>query len=92
MSGETTDTGDGIPWETDRIGAIDDAPHLVIAWSLEEPARVGEAALIDSMSVLGRGTVVEGSEHSRVVFQRQRPAGLRPTPAPGGPGASRESS
>ena len=90
MTGETTDTNDGIPWETGPDGPTEEGLHVVIAWSLEEPDRVGEAAPIEQASMLGRGTVDEDGKQSRVVFQRQRPSGMRPTPPLAGQRISRE--
>ncbi|MEZ4221826.1 MAG: sigma 54-interacting transcriptional regulator [Polyangiaceae bacterium] len=90
MTGDTTDTDDAIPWETGGDEPAGQALHLVIAWSLEEPERIGEAALLKNTSVLGRGTVGEGGKHSRVVFQKQRPGGVEFTPPLAGQRISRE--
>jgi two-component system response regulator HydG len=57
------------------------SPALVIAWSAEEPHRVGEVALFaerGGTETLGRG---EGDGEPRVRFLRQRPGRL----TPGGP-------
>ena len=55
---------------------------LVIAWSLEEPHRVGEVGLLPDEvgpQIIGRGPGQEGDAHGRVMFCRQRPAHLDPT-------------
>jgi two-component system nitrogen regulation response regulator GlnG/two-component system response regulator HydG len=56
-----------------------EVPALVIAWSAEEPARVGEVAFAGSLgarTVLGRG---DDGEEDRVRFFRQRPHALEAT-------------
>jgi len=50
-------------------------PALVVAWSREEPHRVGEVAFVDAEQVLGRGGGRAEDTRSRVRLQRQRPAG-----------------
>jgi two-component system nitrogen regulation response regulator GlnG/two-component system response regulator HydG len=55
---------------------------LVIAWSLGEPDRTGEVALIGAEGqalILGRGGPQEGDDLPRVNFHRQRPGRLEPT-------------
>src|SRR5579871_1586624 len=65
---------------------------LVIAWSAEEPHRVGEIAFFEvdgGSSILGRGSgSLDGSD--RVVFHRQRPGRLERRPPLSGQGISRE--
>jgi two-component system nitrogen regulation response regulator GlnG/two-component system response regulator HydG len=48
-------------------------PHLVIAWSLEEPERIGETAPLEGPRLLGRGTIDLSDKHPRLLFRRQRP-------------------
>jgi two-component system nitrogen regulation response regulator GlnG/two-component system response regulator HydG len=52
---------------------------LVIAWSREEPHRVGEIALIDGEQILGRGGARPDDVLPRVRFQRQRPGSAEMT-------------
>ncbi len=55
-------------------------PALVIVWSADEPARIGEVALVDGDAdsfVLGRGADGPGA---RLSFYRQRPGILEPQP------------
>ena len=57
---------------------------LVLAWSLTEPERVGEVALLPDLRkayVLGRGGPQAEDEAPRVAFVKQRPGGGEP----GGP-------
>ena len=68
-----------------------DVPALVIAWSAEEPQRIGEAALFEmegSARILGRGGVDAGSR--RVVFGRRRPGERGVAREAQGAGISRE--
>ncbi len=79
MEGETTVSVAGEPLASghDEAGGV---PALVIAWSAEEPARVGEVAFPGALGealVLGRG---DGGEKDRVHFVRQRPGEVALTP------------
>lgn len=61
-----------------------EALHLVIAWSREEPHRIGEAAAIVDTRILGRGDRLPDDPAPRAVFYRQRPNGsLRQRPLEG---------
>jgi two-component system response regulator HydG len=59
---------------------------LVLAWSADQPERVGEVALLDPSAasewILGRGHLDEEEATARVRWIRQRPGG---TPMDGGP-------
>src|SRR5512140_2715707 len=46
---------------------------LVLAWSREEPGRIGEVALIDGAQILGRGGSRPEDTLPRARFQQQRP-------------------
>ncbi len=66
---------------------------LMIAWAPAEPHRVGEVALFEADGaslILGRGPSADRSSSERVVFHRQRPGVLEPTPPLASPGISRE--
>lgn len=56
-----------------------DTLSLVICWSIEEPERVGESAVIDGKCVLGRGDAAPDDGAPRVVFYRRRPRASTPT-------------
>ncbi len=93
MSGlTTTDAGNSISRATgpgdDREGPL----ALVILWSRDEPARIGEVALFPATSgpcVLGRGAAGPGDTDRRAAFVQQRPGANRPTPALAGAKLSR---
>ncbi len=66
-------------------------PALVIAWSAEEPQRLGEVALFETPGfarILGRGD--EGSGGARVAFARRAPGAESRAQAVAGSGISRE--
>jgi two-component system nitrogen regulation response regulator GlnG/two-component system response regulator HydG len=58
-----------------------EALHLVIAWSSDEPHRIGEAAPIEGRCLLGRGPAQPEDLLPRAVFSEMRP-GLTLTGAP----------
>src|SRR5262249_49023728 len=64
-------------------------PHLIIAWSREEPHRIGEAAPIAQPCVLGRGGPQAQDPAPRVVFLQQRPTGVVAMPPLAGSRISR---
>ena len=96
MAGESTTTiaASGKPWKGRRERPRSrDALALAVAWSIDEPERVGEVALLPTSEpplVLGRGAAREGDARGRVRFYRQRPGSLEARPALGGRGISRE--
>lgn len=68
-----------------------EVPALVIAWSAEEPQRIGEVAIFEmpgSARILGRGD--EGSGTARVSFSRRTPGERSLSQAVAGSGISRE--
>jgi DNA-binding NtrC family response regulator len=50
-----------------------EVPALVLAWSKEQPGRVGEVALVGGEQILGRGGPRAEDGLPRVRFQQQRP-------------------
>ena len=54
-----------------RVAAPRDELGLAILWSLAEPHRTGEVAILSGTSVLGRGEAE--ADEARVAFGRQRP-------------------
>jgi two-component system, NtrC family, response regulator HydG len=74
-----------------RDDASREAVELVIAWSAEEPHRIGEISALDPRGkprVLGRGDEEQAGE-KRVEFFRQRPSSRTITPTIQGRGISR---
>jgi transcriptional regulator with AAA-type ATPase domain len=84
-----TETSDTLRWGRADTEAEQELLHLVIAWSRDEPHRVGEAAPIEGPCILGRGWPGTQDPAPRVVFFRQRPAGAEPMPPLGGSRISR---
>ena len=77
MAGNDTETfGEkGLPWVHDLGGRGRGGPALVIAWSLSEPARVGERCVIPA-----RGAATLGRAGGDVLgFERVRPGHSEPT-------------
>ena len=87
----TVDIPSSIPDDRDGEGPL--APALVIAWSAEEPSRIGEATLFEmngAARILGRGDPTSGPTAGRVTFSQRRP-GERSLSRPlEGSGISRE--
>ncbi|HMJ14035.1 MAG TPA: sigma 54-interacting transcriptional regulator [Polyangiaceae bacterium] len=71
---QTTQTGHGSPWQDASLPEQEPILHFVIAWSLDEPERIGEVARADSPCVLGRGEPLDSDPAARVQFMRQRPS------------------
>lgn len=70
-----------LPWTRRAMAASGVAPHLAIAWSLEEPERVGECAMVPTNGgLLGRGVGEPGKveELERLFFTRARPGSIDP--------------
>ena len=62
---------------------------LVICWSIEEPERIGEIALIEGKCVLGRGASDARDNAPRLTFCRRRPQSNEIQPPLGGTRISR---
>jgi hypothetical protein len=44
-----------LPWERARRPAAARVPHFVLAWSLDEPDRIGEVVPVTKAHAIGRG-------------------------------------
>src|SRR5688572_21813425 len=64
-----------LPWERPVRRAAARVPHLVLAWSLDEPARIGESIAVQRSSSFGRGEPLPDDPAPRVMPRRMRPAG-----------------
>jgi len=75
-SGEPTATEleTDLPWGKARPRAIRRAPHLVLAWSLDEADRIGEAVPIAWETSIGRGGPLGDDPAPRTLPQRMRPS------------------
>jgi len=75
-----TVTGVDLPWDRAARARQRTEWHLVIAWSVDEPARVGESAIVSETSVLGRGAPQSEDGAPRLIFHARRPGDARPGP------------
>lgn len=89
METSRTLTTPSLGWNELKTEAEAETLHLVIAWSREEPHRIGEAAPLEGPRVLGRGDRFADDPAPRVTFFRQRPMGAIPSPPLEGPRISR---
>jgi two-component system nitrogen regulation response regulator GlnG/two-component system response regulator HydG len=55
-------------------------PHLVLAWSLDEPERLGEVVPIASATSVGRGGPLDDDPAPRATLHQMRPGSTRPGP------------
>ncbi|HVU01237.1 MAG TPA: sigma 54-interacting transcriptional regulator [Polyangiaceae bacterium] len=67
-----------LPWERDRKRVAPRVPHLVLAWSLDEPERLGESIAVDRRLTVGRGGPLADDPAPRAVPVRFRPGEVRP--------------
>ena len=61
-----------LPWERPRQPAAR-VPHLVLAWSLDEPDRVGEVVPIAQPTSIGRGGPLDDDPLPRTTLHQMRP-------------------
>src|SRR5688572_18416239 len=74
MSSESPSTDHLLPWE--RTRTTKERPpifHLVLAWSLDEPERLGEAIPVAGPVCVGRGAALSDDPSPRAVPVRMRP-------------------
>jgi len=71
---------DTFSWDAASQNTVGEQLHLVICWSLDEPERIGETALIEGPCILGRGGSEGQHAMPRLIFHRRRPRGSVPTP------------
>ena len=75
---ETTTANMTLPWSDGSKGNDADQLSLVICWSIDEPERVGESAVIDGKCILGRGESSPADATPRMMFYRRRLRGTIP--------------
>ncbi len=81
MSSTTSTATDRVlPWEKPRTTAAGRHPHLVLAWSLDETERLGEAIAIDKTTCIGRGGPLADDPAPRATPLRMRPGTTSPCP------------
>ncbi len=62
-----------LPWKRRPSAGTGPQPHLVIAWSLEEPDRIGESAVVPARgAILGRGEADDDDDLERLEFFPRR--------------------
>jgi DNA-binding NtrC family response regulator len=66
------------PWDKSGTTRRRAGMRLVIAWSFDEPGRIGESANVIGESVLGRGGAQSDDQATRLVFHRRRPTEAEP--------------
>jgi DNA-binding NtrC family response regulator len=59
-----------LPWDRPRAAMERRAPCLVLAWSLDEPDRIGESLIVDRALTIGRGSALPDDPHPRGVLLR----------------------
>ena len=62
-----------LPWNKVRSRVPRRYPHLVLAWSLDEPERIGEALPIERATSIGRGGPLDDDPAPRTSLHRIRP-------------------
>jgi DNA-binding NtrC family response regulator len=71
---ETDDVIDAaLPWERSHRALTPRIPHLVLAWSLDEPDRLGEVVPIERRTSIGRGGPLDDDPAPRTSLHRMRP-------------------
>ncbi len=68
---EVTDAA--LPWDRARRAATRRVPHLVLAWSLDEPDRIGEVIPVARAATVGRGTPLDDDPAPRTTLVQRRP-------------------
>jgi DNA-binding NtrC family response regulator len=71
---------DELPWDRAAARPRQGCLHLLLAWSLHEPERLGESAAIAGPTCLGRGEPIADDPAPRAAFERARPGGGEPMP------------
>jgi DNA-binding NtrC family response regulator len=59
-----------LPWDRPRAAMERRCLHLVLAWSLDEPDRIGESLAVDGPLTIGRGAALPDDPHPRGVLRR----------------------
>jgi MoxR-like ATPase len=70
-----------LPWERARRVSPRRVPHLILAWSLDEPERLGEVVPISRKTSLGRGEPLPDDPAPRTTLHRMRPGSTIAGPA-----------
>jgi two-component system nitrogen regulation response regulator GlnG/two-component system response regulator HydG len=65
-----------LPWSKARGRTARRIPHLILAWSLDEPERIGEALPIARATSIGRGGPLDDDPAPRTSLHRIRPGSV----------------
>jgi DNA-binding NtrC family response regulator len=68
-----------LPWDRAVARAPTRHLHLVLAWSLDEPERLGESIAVTGPLCVGRGEPLADDPAPRALPQRMRPGATQPT-------------
>ncbi len=85
----TTDPDQDLPWLRSAAVVTRRIPHLVLAWSLDEPGRLGETVPVDRELCLGRGDPRPDDPAPRARLHHMRPGSLIARPPIAGARISR---
>ncbi|MES1175823.1 MAG: sigma 54-interacting transcriptional regulator [Myxococcales bacterium] len=79
MSKPTDDEDYSLPWRRRSASVRPETLWLSIAWSLEEPERLGEVACLEEGALLGRGEpLADEATGKRLGFSKLRPGNASP--------------
>ncbi|MGE5183531.1 MAG: sigma 54-interacting transcriptional regulator, partial [Acidobacteriota bacterium] len=73
MEPEEQYVSEALPWERKRRPQTRRAPHLVLAWSLDEHDRLGEVVPVLASTSVGRGGPLEDDPAPRTTLHQMRP-------------------
>ena len=62
-----------LPWERGRRAPARRVPHLVLAWSFDEPDRLGEVVPVAQPTAIGRGGPLDDDPYPRTTLHQLRP-------------------
>lgn len=78
MAETYTITDHNLPWDREQRSRERLEWQVIIAWSFDEPERIGQSAVVCDGAVLGRGAAQPDDGGPRLVFHERRPGSARP--------------
>jgi len=79
MAETRTLTEHDLPWDREQRSRERADWQVIIAWSFDEPERIGQSAIVSDGAVLGRGAAQADDGGVRLVFHQRRPGLAKPT-------------